>query len=364
MMAATLLTGAPVKARRALLEIWREQAPGGDGWAVLRSASGTSLLPQAEGAPASDFPREGLWRPARRAGAPAPATRPVPGAGAAVAVPHEAWLETVQACLCCTPQPVLLAALGRLLRRGRWSHLLIDLEASGRPATMIDILRAPTLSGSIGLTEVVTVLDASLAQQALAAGRRAWLAEQVASADRLILRFAAPAPGQPAEPQPQSAHAEWLALQLRALADFDLSVHFWHPGSAPGLPSAGSVGQTAIPPAAGWGAAGRDRVAAALWRWQSGPGQVFDRRALAAVLGPARLERSFNEVRAVFRTEREWYRYRAGAAEPWEPTLYRSANRIELEGPLETTDAGRAPASEAALAALVRAIEACRIGGS
>jgi hypothetical protein len=375
MIAATLITGAPANARRDLIDNWLSQVPAGEGWAVLRSASGTGFLPRPDG-PASSAPRrDGLWQPARRVGAKDPAARSgaMPaaaiearaeaGAGAAIPAAQPPWLESVQACLCCSPQPVLLAALARLLRRRRWSHLLIDLEATGRPARLIDVLRAQPLAGQLALAEVVAILDVPLAAQALDAGRQGWLAEQVASADRLILRIPPPVLERPAGPEPPIAMALRLAAQLRALADFELPVQLWDLGSTAQLPPPGPCASQPVPPP-GWAPDRGEPAAAALWRWQEGPEQVFDRRALAAVLEAAGLERVFDEVRAVFRTERDWYRYCPGPTEPWEPTLHRSASRIELAGPREPRDDGGGRAAEPMLAELVCAIQGCRIGGS
>jgi len=359
MIAATLITGAPANARRDLIDAWRSQKPDGEGWAVLRSASGTGLLPRADGSAANALRRDGLWQPARRVSATGPSVRagmkPVAtsdaeaktdaeaGAGPAIAATQPAWLETVQACLCCSPQPVLLAALARLLRRRRWSHLLIDLEASGRPAMLIDVLRAQPLVRQLALVEVVAVLDVPLAAQALDAGRQGWLAEQVASADRLILRLAPPAPEQMAGSEPPIAIAWRLAAQLQRLADFELPVQIWDLGSSVQSPPLGSCAAQPVPPpgtVSDCGEPAAEAARGAVWRWRDGPGQVFDRRALAAVLEAARLEQAFDEVRAVFRTERDWYQYRAGAADPWEPTLHRSASRIELVGLREAGDEG------------------------
>lgn len=350
MFVTRLVAGAPLSARRALIAAWRDRAASGEPWAVLRSATAAD---QARAEPTSDGsapPRDGLWRPRARFGR---GTRSaLAEAGPSTLVDPPAWLETIHACLCCSPQPVIQAALARLARRVRpQTQLLIDLEASGRPATLIDVLRTPPLSGQIDLVQVLTVLDAGLAHQALAAGRLAWLNEQLGSADRLLLRVS--------ETDQRSAELAGAQLQvlvnrLQGLAAFPLPVELWYPHGPEPEPGRRLTTQAGDASAQG----------AALWCWQAPPDAVFDRRALASVLQEARLAEIGDAVTAVFRTEREWYRYHPGAADPWELTLYRSGSRIEIVrqpgSPLAATALAMLQAER--LGCLAQALWACRIG--
>jgi hypothetical protein len=328
MINATLVVGPEGSGKTELIEAWRQRAPIDQPWAVLRDGA-QALLPRgAPQRPADDErPREGLWRPRPRSLSPDD---------------QPAWLERFSACLCCTGQAVLPRGLVRLMRRGQWAHLLIELNGGGDPAAFIDLLRGPSLAGMIRLNQVVAVFDERLCEglEVEEASRR--LGEWAVSADRVCMRVAADSPS----PALNRVRAQWAAHR-----EFDCPVDIWSPRTAPTLPAADPAADQTI----------LDTPTPGHWRWRAPPAQVFDRRRLQTQLEAIGCAGTFSVLRAAFRTERDWYAWRgagaAGESESWQPTRHRTANRIEWQSD-PAADRGD-DGDEARRVA--RALEACRL---
>lgn len=328
MVTATLVIGDGGLGPSLLIEAWRQAAPVDQAWAVLKDGV-QRLLPRdpLPAVPRAASPREGLWRPASR---PAESN------------PEAPWLETFSACLCCSGRTVLAAGLRRLLRRGPWGHVLIELSASGDPAVFIDLLRTPELASAVRLMGVVAVLDAKTLNEA----RAARLAERIASADQLWVRMA-------------DECATDVAAGAQALLsphlDLEIPIGLWCSERFPPAPMAKA--STKAP--------GLEARVPGSWRWSAPPEQMFDRRRLTACLESAERARVVEIERAVFRTEREWYVWQwttglTAADDGWRSTRHRSASRIDLR----IADPARGLDSVEALHVFTRSVEACRIQAS
>lgn len=329
MLTATLVTGLVGAGKTRLIDAWRGELPGAARWAVLRDQGETFKLPQASG---------GDRDPA---------------------------LETMGGCACCTGRLSVRSALGRLLRRGPWEHLLIELSGTGHPAAFVDVLRAGELSRAVRLTGVVAVLDAARLEERLAGRHAPWLREQIECADRVVLRHPLPL---------ARAERGVLADRVRGLQPFDLEIEHWwaQPAGAPAAYAEGGPQAPRLPPVAtAWPAEGH--LAAVLdepppgtadvdeprrsasqsapgWLWRASPEQVFDRVRIADTLSGFRTRWPHGRLDAVFRTEREWYRWRDGQPEP---CAWRRDSRLMLHEPSVGDSAARA--------ALVEALLACRL---
>ncbi len=332
MLTATLVTGLVGAGKSRLIEVWRGALPGAARWAVLRDQGETFKLPRASGASGGD---------------------------------SDPALESMGGCACCTGRLSVRNALGRLLRRGPWEHLLIELSGTGHPAALIDMLRTGELLRAVRLTGVVAVLDAARLEERLAGPHAPWLREQIECADRVVLRHPLPL-----------AQPERLALadRVRALQPFDLEIeHWWGPpvGAPAACVDGGPLTPRLPPVATVWPAEGH--LAAVLdeppsgtadadeprqsalqpapgWLWRAAPEQVFDRVRIADTLSGFRARWPDRRLNAVFRTEREWYRWRDGQPEP---CVWRRDSRLMLQGSSMGDGADRA--------ALVEALLACRL---
>lgn len=330
---ATLVTGLPGAGKTALLGQWLAAKPAGERWGLLLNrADAGGFRVRLPGGRGDASLGAGL------------------GAGAAADLGFAPdAVEAVGGCACCAGKLAFETALVRLLRRGPWNRLLIELDGAGDPPRFVDLLRAGAAGRHLRLDEVVAVVDAEtarawLAEAAVDAGdlRGRLLAAQIAAADRVVLTGC----GELSDPQDCRA----LAAALRARPPFRRWVELAHVGemaSAPGpaapdspedwppLASSGNDwGECALAHAPG---NGLRRVATPV---QGGPGWIAWRWPAATVFDRAGLERLLTEWRALpgllqaegaFRTARDWYLWRRDAnRDAWSPTGWRRDNRLEL----------------------------------
>lgn len=271
-------------------------------------------------------------------------------------------LERVGGCVCCTGSAALGASLRRLSRRGTWAHLLIDLNGGAHPAAFIDTLRTPPLEGAAHLVEIVSVIDAERLSARLAGPQRRWLVEQVQSADRVVMWIPA------AMPHAEIEERVGQVLRLTGDTGFAPEIQVWRDGTPPpppepaeqrlavravsdghtsALSAAFSGGQAAVLLTAMPGEIPRWR-----WRWHAPPDKVFDRPRLIEAV--AAMAQESVDIAAVLRTEREWYRYRAGR---WEPDLWRRDSRVVL-----SIEPDRLASLQAPLASFAARLSACERG--
>jgi hypothetical protein len=359
MMTATLITGLPGAGKTRLIEAWREASLADRSCAVL--SNGTS------GMFSSGPIREG--RPVRAARVGLQGRTPTVQARRS----EPDWRETLSGCLCCTARAALPAALARLMQRGPWDHLLIELNGAAHPAPFIDLLRSPTIARSVQLLGIVAVIDAGLPR---AGSTRALelVGEQVATADRIWLRGPSALAGQAyagalhagalhagashagasySEPLSTTSEDAWSERFRSWRAFHDLPVT-WRSETPPPRPE--PVGLQDVSLVLRSSRSGT---------WESPPSDIHDRRALEALFGRAQAEGLFERVTAVFRTERDWYMWQEAddctATEPWGSTLFRASNRIEFElalgGPLGDAAGER-------LQQWLSEIAGCRISGA
>ena len=339
MINATLITGLPGAGKSRLIEAWREASAPDRPCAVL--SNGASPLVS------SGLVREGGLARAPRIGLqgrrpPTQAKRSEP-----------AWRETLPGCLCCTARAALPAALGRLMQRGPWDHLLIELNGAAHPAPFIDLLRSSPVTPSVRLSRVVAVIDAGLP---LAGSSRALelVGEQVVTADYIWLRGPQTVAGQTFTGQACAGVTDAWSERFRSWRAFHDLPETWRSETPPPRPEPIGLQHVSLVLRSGRSGA-----------WQSPPSDIHDRRALEALFGRARAEGLFERVTAVFRTERDWYMWQEAdactATEPLGSTLFRASNRIEfelaLDGPLGDTAGER-------LQQWLSEIAGCRISGA
>ena len=301
-----LLAGEGARIARSLAR-WSAQRPGDERWALIR------------------------------AGGDEPAGLPPPG------------LEVVDfaggGCACCVAASAFSLTLARILRRGPFERLFITLAASADPGKVADSLWSGPLSARLAAVEIVGVLAPDAVQRLMAALARAGLA----AADVLLL-------GSPSDPDvPRLLRAS--LNRADAGADPDISVEPLAGLDWPELRS--RLSAVREPSRWRWLA---DPVApepeGACQRWVWPASAVFDRRLAEAALRALAAQPALAELRAVLRTRREWYAWRAGSAEPrWASTASRRESRIECRTrpgvPIDL--AAVAGAWDAALAANLRA---------
>lgn len=326
----TVVAGFAGRGKTSLIEAWRAQAPQSTALVIDRGDD-------------FKFPRASDGMGAREASDPG--------------------LERVGGCACCTAGAALGAALRRLLRRGCWAHLLIDLNGGAHPSAFIDACRAPPLAAALHLVELVSVIDAERLTERLAGAQRRWLCEQVQGAHRVLVW--APA-------AMSMSVIEVRVGQVWSLVGetgFSPDIQVWREGTPAPAPSAGerSAAGVAVPggPVLSRSVAqAEDRAPSAIlaampgavpswcWRWRAPPDRVFDRlrliEAVSAIAHPSL------HITAVLRTEREWYRYDAGG---WAPDLWRRDSRVLISvAHDQLSDAG------VQLAAFADRLRACERG--
>lgn len=282
-LAVTLVTGLRGAGKSRLIARWRESSDAPVAW----------LIDQGD-----DF----KLPPALRA-----------SAGAA-SEPDDPGIERLGGCACCTARPAFAAAVRRLMRRGAWSHLVVELNAGAHPASFIDMLRGADFVDQFRLIEVVSVIAADRLAASLAGREAPWIAEQLAVADRVLLRFAT---------GPKSAAWREAVMALQKKANFMPRISPWP--DALRLDAAVTDQWPRVQriatgmPGADW-----------RWVWRAGPACVFDRVRMMDAIAEAGLSVATDGVRAAMRTPREWYEWRGDS---WGPTLWRRESRIEIELP-------------------------------
>ncbi len=262
-------------------------------------------------------------------------------------------VERIGGCACCTAGVALGGALRKLMRRGAWAHLMVDLNGGAHPAAFIDTLRASERSGALRLVELVAVIDAARLSQRLAGAQRRWLVEQVRSAHRVVLFASGTQPHAEIEAQATAL------LALGGQGGFAPELAIWREGEPPPAPSAGLAplaSRSDGPVAAGTPGSGvtvqLQAIPAGLgwrWLWRAPPDRVFERTQLVEVLG-GWLDAS-QRVEAVLRTERDWYRFQASGHEP---DLWRRDSRVQV-----TVSAGELAGLQASLRMLADRLRAC-----
>lgn len=340
-LAATLVTGLPGADKTVLLRRWLAARPAGERWALLLNR-----------ADAGGF-RASL-----------PGGRSDADAAFANGLVADA-IERVGGCACCAGRLAFESALLRLLRRGPWDRLLIELDGSGDPARFVDLLRSGVAGRHLRLDEVVAVLDAGIARswlaEADASGLRGnLLAAQIAAADRVVLT----ACDRLADPAACGA----LVAALKARPPFRRRVELARDDQIPGPPgvrapdwpevwlataaNAEIAQEWALAPLQATGArhisvshaTGLARLA---WRWP--PEAEFDRAALERLIADWRALPGLQSAQGAFRTTRDWYLWRRdGSRDAWSPTAWRRDNRLEMQW----------AADRAALRPVVLAVEA------
>jgi hypothetical protein len=258
-------------------------------------------------------------------------------------------IERIGGCACCTASAALGAALRKLMRRGPWARLLVDLNGGAHPAAFVDALRAPGLSGALQLTELISVVDASRLDQRLAGAQRRWLTEQVQSADRVVL--ACPAQW----PRGEADRLVALLAQLGGQAAFAAAIQVWRMGEPLPWLTVSQDGPANEPLAQWLAMPGEIAVEAPRWRWlwRASAERRFDRAQLVRSFEPL-ARNPMIEIEAVLRTERDWYRFRDGGCEP---ALWRRDSRVQI-----TLDAREIYAFRERLAGLADQLKACDLG--
>ena len=334
----TLVSGFLGAGKSALIRHWLERKPDGERWAVLVNDSGRpGLVPAATDSGTGRLP-----------------------AGVGV-------FELAGGCACCAALPALRARLPQVLRSSHWQRLIIELNGTGHPAPLIDLLRAAPFAQRLFIERVVAVVDAGRAAPYLpppaGAGESpaastspssmlgAELARaQIESADLVVINHAERA---------AAAQVRLLADRLAQAPPFARELTLCHTGRDdwPALPVAGRTSGPlqgpAPPPGSELPRAGRfehharPEAPQTVWRW---PATVrFDRRGLRAAVDRLALLPGLLRADAACGTERAWYRWhRSDRAEIWEASAYRSENRVQATFAIPAP--GEAPILERVLA--------------
>lgn len=258
--------------------------------------------------------------------------------------------EVAGGCACCAAEVAMRVSLNRLLRRGPWDRILLELSGLGHPASLVDALLGVD---RLRIDGVVAVVDAARPGPWTEAGARyrELAHQQLDSSDVIVLNRCDEAPeGQvadlrarlaagpfgerpvlPASPDLPSWQA--VAQALSGVPDRD--------GAAAGI--AGVAERSPLvwlpTPLTGdgrrWVRRSGDGFAIA-WQW---PAQLrFDRRRLARWAEQAAASGPLLRGKGAFRTERDWYLWQhAAGASTWESTAWRRDNRVEclFDEPLE-----------------------------
>lgn len=272
-VSTTVVAGFPGAGKTTLIRGWLASKPAGERWAVLVNGAGPLGIDA------------GL-------------------------LPEDAIAQVAGGCACCTARVALGAALTRLLRRGPWDRLLIELSGLGHPGPLIDQLRGGSPARMLQIDEIVAVVDAGRIETQLRGGHSGLAVAQIEAADRVVMNRSG-------------------ALTADRAASVEASLRDWPPFPRRIEPSADGIG---MPPGAvparvedGWsGEAGhltrqwladhcfdRTRLVRAAQDWISLPGLL--------------------RGKAVFRTSREWYCWQFdGQHATWDSSGWRRDSRIEL----------------------------------
>ena len=272
-VSTTVVAGFPGAGKTALIRGWLAAKPAGERWAVLANDAGPLGIDA------------GL-------------------------LPDNAVEQVAGGCACCAARVALGAALTRLLRRGPWDRLLIELSGHGHPGSLVDLLRSGALAGLLRVDDIVAVADAGRIEAQLRGGHRDLAVAQIEAADRVVLNRSGALP------------AGGLASLARTLGDwppFPRRVEpcadgmVMPPGTAPAPIDDGRSGETGRLTRR-WPAERRferTRVVQITQDWSGLPGLL--------------------RGKAVFRTSREWYCWQFdGQHATWESSGWRRDSRIEL----------------------------------
>jgi hypothetical protein len=272
-LSTTVVAGFPGAGKSTLIRGWLASKPAGERWAVL--VNGAAPL----------------------------------GIDAGL-LPEDAVAQVAGGCACCAARVALGAALTRLLRRGSWDRLLIELSGLGHPGPLVDQLRGGSLAGMLRIDEIVAVVDAGRIETQLRGGNRDLAVAQIEAADRVVLNRSGALPAD---------RTAALEVTLRDWPPFARGVEPSTDGEA-GLPNATPA---SIEP----GKAGeRGRLAR---RWPADC--CFDRTRLVRVTRDWSSLPGLLRGKAVFRTSREWYCWQFdGQHATWESSGWRRDSRIEL----------------------------------
>lgn len=167
MTPVTLVTGFLAAGKTTAIRHWCARRPAGERWAVLVNDFGHLAIDAAAHADVAVFE--------------------VPGG-----------------CACCAASVAMRTTLGRILRRGPWDRLVIELSGLGHPAAMIDLLRDAGRSMPLRLDGVVAFVDGSRPGPWLDAGApyRELARAQVDAADLVVLNRSQARPPGGAPPSP------------------------------------------------------------------------------------------------------------------------------------------------------------------
>jgi hypothetical protein len=217
-------------------------------------------------------------------------------------------VEVAGGCACCAADVAFRTTLNRLLRRGPWDRLLVEVGASGHPARVVDRLLAMP---GLAVLPSVAVVDGRRPAPFIDPGHPAHgqAVAQVELARQVLLRHAGAGMG------------EGLGGAVAALSSWPPQVvvldESWDEplGSPPADSPIDSSGEGHLEH----------------WGWP--PETVFDRRRLAQVLdsfeGEGGVLRAHGLLRmtGAFRTSRAWYRCDGGGH--WAETAWRADNRLQ-----------------------------------
>lgn len=285
--------------------------------------------------------------------------------------------EVAGGCACCAASVAMRTTLGRILRRGPWDRLLVELSGLGHPSALIDLLLDAGRSMPLRLDGVVALVDGSRPGPWLDAGApyRELARAQVEAADLVLLnRPPRPSCGSPAEARAtlieslgagpfgsrpvlvcEDEGIGWDAVldalrQSRAMVS-SLSVPSVHgearggrePSSAlrqlgPAQPGGGDMPTDSAPMGGtipiGVGGGGRrwtmrtDDGFAVAWQWPADT--VFDRRRLLRWTERVGTLPGLLRAKGVFRTSRDWYFWQhVPVGDTWESSGWRRDLRIE-----------------------------------
>lgn len=324
----TLVTGFLGAGKTTAIRHWLGARPVGERWAVLVNDFGVLGVDAAAFAPA-----EGVE-----------------------------VFEVAGGCACCAAAPVMRTALARMLRRGPWDRILVELSGLGHPGPLIDQLRSASVAMPLRIDGVVALVDASRPTPFLDAGgqHRDLVRAQLDIADLVIVTRTDRVPAPVTErllaalaSGPFGARPVLVAVpqvpawpQVVATLAGIMAGGGFAGRSQAAAASAGSSGLAvsaapALPVAIAAG--GRRRLIRslddAILAWQWPPEVRFDRRALVRWADALARGGSLVRGKGAFRTERDWYLWQHSASGThWESTAWRRDNRVEclFTGPLDS----------------------------
>ena len=213
-----------------------------------------------------------------------------------------AVFETAAGCACCLGALALRTTLARVLRQGPWQRLFLLLSPAAHPAAILDALRGGIAGGALRIDAPIAIVDAGRPGPWLdpSAPGAALAHEQADSAALIVLD------------RGEGARAQALAELL---------------SQGPAGPRPVLEARPAMPDWAQVTAALAVGAPRGARRWAGEV--VFDRRRLQRALATLRERVPGLHARGVFRTARDWYRWRPDDPIPWQPTHWRLDSRLE-----------------------------------